>query len=458
MKSTSKPDVNREAVVEAERSVIAAALSDTGVYHDSGLDENNFLVPQHGMIWRVVAEAAKNDAGKLDPITLWDSVSEDVRENIGGYAKLADMMSVVYPKEVLTQHVERIRDSFIERSLGQFVAKLGVLRKQGYSGMEQLEVISKQLQLLESHCGHTFPDGHTAVQDEITSIEQDIANGFQDDYGLDPGLGLGALVPGGVPTDKVTCLFAESGTFKTTVRDSWIDSFSRKAPVLNFSLEDSPELTRQFALSRRSGIPIESIVNRTLSQSEIIELKKTAAAYKGELENIITVGDFSPTMEEIIRIARQYKRIYGAKAVFIDYIQLLSGRGEERLMLAEAMKMAQVAARRDRMAYIFLSQVADYKLRDREYKVPMLNDMFGSGALAQGCKLAIAIYRPWKYDPVPQEGSAYYDLYHGRPDGPQLYEGIAELWIRKNRLGAVDRHVKIAVNLPTGAVRPLGMI
>jgi KaiC/GvpD/RAD55 family RecA-like ATPase len=84
---------------------------------------------------------------------------------------------------------------------------------------------------------------------DIVGVEQDkLRRGVQPERGLPSGIGLECLVPGGIPRDKVTTVFSDEGTFKTTLVTQIAYTIARSGPVTVVTLEDSAELCARIVL------------------------------------------------------------------------------------------------------------------------------------------------------------------------------------------------------------------
>src|SRR5690606_2255166 len=80
---------------------------------------------------------------------------------------------------------------------------------------------------------------------------------------------------------------------------------------------------------------------------------------------------------------------------------------------------------------------------------PRMQDMFGSSAMRVGCKLIVALFRPFNYTPAPTSSKGPYGMYarhnSAHPDNAERYRGILEAWVLKNvlgRTGALHLHVQ----------------
>lgn len=296
------------------------------------------------------------------------------------------------------------------------------------------------------------------LYEEVVEEQRRVAAGDGVCSGLPSGVGLERIVPGGIPRDKVTVLFGETGTFKTTLKANIIDAIARsnEGLVLDFSLEDNNELTAQRALSRASGVNYGKFATRDFTAQEQEAIADAAPATLEAYKNVVVVGDVVPTADEIIRTARQYSS--NLVAVVVDYLTLLDwGSMDERQMINHAMVKFQRAAKRDRVAYIIVSQVNEEKIHGdprRTDKRPQLRDLFGSSTIKNACKLAVGIYRPSKFG-APSKGvdKAEYGELAAR-DYP-AYERIIELIVRKNVLGLSDIAVKVDCQVETGKMTVL---
>jgi replicative DNA helicase len=259
------------------------------------------------------------------------------------------------------------------------------------------------------------------------------------------------VVPGGIPSDKVSIIYGESGNFKTTTKNNivWSIAASGLGTVLDISLEDSDELTTQRFIASKTGVSYGKIATRTLDDND---LSRVSGLRDLEVASRIIMGaEIPPSIDEIVRLARHYKRTRGLVAVVVDYIQLL---GYEPEVLTNIMRKAQLSAKRDKIAYIFVSQVKQ-DVDQRDDHRPKLSDMFGSSAMRIYSKLSVGVYRPWQYEKVPGKKSPYKNLFDNHHDGAIIYSQVMELWLQKNVLGESGVMIPILVDPQTGKMQPM---
>lgn len=276
--------------------------------------------------------------------------------------------------------------------------------------------------------------------------------------GLPSGIGIERRVPGGIPCDKVTTLFAESGSFKTTVLGNMLLAMARAGHrVLSVTLEDSKELAAHRFLAGQSGLAYGEISGGTLDAADVGRLAVSDDA-RAVASRIWVVDDIEPRIEVVLELALKAKQSSaGLGCLAIDYLQLLEGPGLEKDVLARAVKSCARFAGQHKVAVVLVSQQRQESERDRADPRPLIGDMFGSSAMRMGSKLVLALFRPWNYCRVPGKSpkwaTEYGHFIAANPDHLALYPRFLEVHCLKNVLGDT-RPVLLLVNPATGTVEP----
>ena len=275
--------------------------------------------------------------------------------------------------------------------------------------------------------------------------------------GLPSGVGLESLVVGGIPRDKVTTLYADEGSFKTTMVTQIMLSIAAVGPVVCISLEDSAELASHRLLGRVSGVSFGSIHGGVLTDEQRIAV--AGAELLPAMRNIHIVDDIEPTMERCLDAARSIK---GCRALIVDYIQLLEGAGDQKTTLDRAMKLAQRFAITNKIAVICVSQrkTIDMEGARRDNPRPVTADMFGSSTMRMATKLAIGLFRPWTWAKAPTSAKGPYGVYtkwmSANPEHIPLYPNILEVHITKQVAGPPGAYW-VLVHPETGIIEPYDM-
>jgi replicative DNA helicase len=384
---------------------------------------------------------------------LLDGVDEEHASNWLTF--MAECAGTYLPTGAEHTYAEKVKTAYIRRCIRSICHEAG-------SAVQETDDVGSVVQHTVEQLEDVVQIGaaeRPTLQDEVQAEMERVAAGEGNVAGLPSGVGLERVVPGGIPRDKVTVLFGETGTFKTTLKANIIDAIalSNQGLVLDFSLEDNNELTAQRALSRASGVGYGKFATRDFSDEEKAKIAAASATTLAAYRNVVVVGDVVPTADEIIRTARQYLA-RGLVAVVVDYLTLLDwGTMSEREMINHAMVKFQRAAKRDKVAYIIVSQVNEEKIHGdprRTDKRPQLRDLFGSSTIKNASKLAVAVHRPAKFGaPTSRLDKAEYGEVHSQD--PAKYERILELIVRKNVIGVSDVAIKVDCDLETGRMRAL---
>lgn len=441
-----------------ERTVLGQILKDEACYNEAGLEPEHFFAPPHQEIMRAMRRL-KQAGSSIDVISVADALGANL-DAIGGYAYLGELeLGVVTTSNVAT-HAATVRDRWLQRQISLVPSQLTAA-----TGTEQLQELRDRVDYLSGLTCLTPPTLRESYEQEKESILTDmerIAAGEELAFGLNTGLGIEGVVPGGIPFGKLTLLFGESGNYKTTAKNNILAGAARLGPgkLLDVSLEDANRLATQRFIASHTGVNYGRIATRKLTPADVGKLTTLGEAALAPADRIILGGDLPPKVDKIIDLARDLKRKVGLVAVCIDYIQMLDEYvygGHQGL--AAALGKLQRAAKRDDLAYILISQVSkdvDERSRDKKRSTrPSMEDLFGSSFLKFNSKLGIGVYRPWKYEKVPkasrrQGDPDYTRLFNEHPDGHKLYSYVIELWINKNILGEVDVCVLCMVNPSTG--------
>lgn len=125
----------------------------------------------------------------------------------------------------------------------------------------------------------------------------------------------------------------------------------------------------------------------------------------------------SPSVAEVARLLRRWKREHGIAAVYVDYLQRLEAPGERAFeRVAQVAKGLKNIARELDVPVIALAQVKR-DVEDRADKRPHMRDLCDSSEIEKEADQIVMLYRD--------------DYYHADSNAP----GTAELLVEKNRHG-----------------------
>jgi replicative DNA helicase len=143
-----------------------------------------------------------------------------------------------------------------------------------------------------------------------------------------------------------------------------------------------------------------------------------AAAIKLKGKNFYIDDNGTLSSNQVVARARKIAQKLGGKIdlVVVDYLQLLSDKGEGVQRITDISRALKLAARELDCPVVALSQL-NRGLENRQNKRPILADLRESGAIEQDADTVIMIYRDELHDDNSQQ------------------KGLAEAIIRKNREG-----------------------
>ena len=178
-------------------------------------------------------------------------------------------------------------------------------------------------------------------------------------------------------------------------------------------------------------MPEQELADRLIAQSGSVFLSAVLAGdMEGDngdrimcavsiLENLPLVIDDQGglTLFDVASKARSVKRKHGLGLLVLDYLQLMSGDGDNRNQQIEQITRGLKALAKELdIPIIALSQLSR-KCEERTNKRPMLSDLRESGAIEQDADVILFVYRDEEYNPASAD------------------KGTAEIIISKNRQG-----------------------
>lgn len=449
-------EVYQLEVAEAERAAVSCALVDASKAFATNLNKKHFYDPVCGEVW-TAAERVHAQGRDVDIFAVVEELNKAGKNDaVGGYTGVSDFVTAFHRIDLLDRYGEVIRGAWAARELTKLASQVAPALMAGQTVAEVSDKLRGALDQLESSPEKEASSLLSEVREEQKRIKDDlarIARGEPPETGLPSGLGIEQISPVGIPKDRVTLVFGETGTFKTAVKQWICDTIAASGKyVLDFTLEDSKELTAQRFLSRHTGIPYGRIASRVLSKAEERKLEALLPLAEVVAERTIVVGNVPPTIEEAVRKSREWARKVPLAAVCLDYIQLLDSKPyeNEARQIKAVMSEIQRASFRDKIAWVVVSQM-NRDFSRRESRRPELTDLYGSSAIAQMTKLAIGVYRPSMYCDAPDQDSPWHKWYVNNPRGPELWDGAIELWVRKCVNGRANTFVPLIVDPETGS-------
>lgn len=204
----------------------------------------------------------------------------------------------------------------------------------------------------------------------------------------------------GYRNSDLIILAARPGAGKTAFTlNEIIECGLNNIPVAFFSLEMSEKSIISRMLSIISGIDNTKIKNNYLTHDEILYLKLCTDLLSKMPIFIIDNSSLSPL--EIKIKANKLKRENGIKIIFVDYLQLIKTKSNNK-NLSKENQISEISSSLKSLAKdldvpVFALSQLSRAVESRPDKRPILSDLRDSGSIEQDADIVMFIYRPEYY-------------------------------------------------------------
>lgn len=407
--------------VEAEQVLLGAIFERNSIIDDLDgyLSADDFYITDNKMIYgRMVAMAFANQP--IDPVTLISSLEDagtTVDDTLRDY--IIDIVTSARGSANAKEYARIIRDKAQDRRLiaiGQDIQEVAYTEA---SPQEKLD----QAQSLVMEVGDTAKGGAERADklflksvDRIEFLEQNkgkitgVPTGFTD---------LDRLTMGLQPTDMIV-IAGRPAMGKTTLAMNIAEYAGTvaKVPTLVFSLEMSSEQLIMRSISSLSRVKADDIKRGRIAETDNGWQNILASSGKVKDAPLYIDDRAALNSDQIISRTRRMEKKIGQKVglIVIDYLQLLSDKGDGTQRITNISRNIKLAAKTLECPLIILSQL-NRSVEQRQNKRPMPSDLRESGAIEQDADIIGFVYR----DEVYNENSNR--------------KGVAEFIIAKHRNG-----------------------
>jgi replicative DNA helicase len=430
-----------------------------------------FYVEAHQRIF----SAMQNLANKSQPIDIL-TVAEELRsreelEMVGGPYYVTKLTNTVVSSAHIGAHARIVLQKFIQRELIRISGEIiGDAYEDSTDVFELLDdAESKLFEITNNHLRKDYNSIDTVLVNTIKRIE-DLRQRNEDVTGVPSGFsGLDRVTYGWQNTDLII-LAARPAVGKTAfalnLARNAVMHPTKPTPVALFSLEMSAGQLVQRILSAESEIWLEKIARGKMEEHEMKQLYARGIQRLSQAPLFI---DDTPALNifELRAKCRRLKNKHNIGMVIIDYLQLMSGTGENRSSnreqeISNISRNLKGLAKELNVPIIALSQLSravEQRGAKEGSRIPQLSDLRESGAIEQDADMVMFLYRP-----------EYYDI-NSNAEGENT-KGLTEVKIAKHRNGTLETvklkallHIQKFTNwdedpysgigLPSGGWRPV---
>jgi replicative DNA helicase len=441
-----KPPVDLSAMVygkippqakELEEAVLGAIMLEKSAFDTvvEILKPECFYLEGHQRIYRAMQGLAQ----KSQPIDIL-TVVEELRmrqelDYIGGPYYVTKLTNAVVSAANIETHSRIILQKFIQRELirisGEIIGEAYEDSTDVFDLLDDAE--SKLFEVTNNHLRKNFDSIDSVLVKTIQRIE-DLRHRQDEITGIPSGFAsLDRVTYGWQQTDLII-LAARPAVGKTAfalnlARNAALHP-TKATPVAFFSLEMSSAQLVQRILSAESEILMEKIARGRLEEHEMKQLYKKGIDRLAKAPIFI---DDTPALNifELRAKCRRLKNKHNVGLIIIDYLQLMSGAGDNRngnreQEISRISRDLKGLAKELQVPIIALSQLSRaVESRKEGEKIPQLSDLRESGAIEQDADMVMFLYRPEYYGITTNENG-------------ESNKGETHVKIAKHRNGALE--------------------
>lgn len=389
---------------EAEAAVIGSIVMESTAFEKvcESLRPQHFYSNDYALIYRA-AQLLYDKGVKIDSVSLARELRKDGEVN-GIEYMLVKLSVVVSSSANISYHAALIKECFLRRELQKLSAKAAELSNDFNEDiLDSLEKIGAEADLIAN--SSFVQNENKSIKDTAYSayteyFEREKAYAAGKPFGVNTGLNqLNASISGWQPANLVI-LAARPAMGKTSLMLHMAKEAAKNSqPAVIFSLEMSAkELSNKLILSE-----CEASANRFRNGTLTIDEKTAIGTATEAIYSLpITINDKADiSVRQIKTIAKNLKKQGKCDVVFIDYLQLLNMKTENKAYnreqeVSQASRSLKLMAKELDVPVIVLSQLSR-NCEDRPDKMPRLSDLRESGAIEQDADIVAFIFRPEYY-------------------------------------------------------------
>jgi replicative DNA helicase len=430
-----------------------------------------FYVEAHNRIFKAMQSLA-NKSQPIDILTVAEELrSREELEMVGGAYYVTKLTNTVVSAANIEAHARIILQKFIQRELirisGEIIGDAYEDSTDVFDLLDDAE--SKLFEITNNHLRKNFDTIDSVLVKTIQRIE-DLRHKNEDLTGVPSGFTHLDRVTYGWQNTDLIILAARPAVGKTAfalnLARNAVMHPTKPTPVALFSLEMSAGQLVQRILAAESEIWLEKIARGKLEEHEMKQLYARGIQRLAQAPLFI---DDTPALNifELRAKCRRLKNKHNIGLIIIDYLQLMSGTGENRTAnreqeISNISRNLKGLAKELNVPIIALSQLSravETRGAKEGSRIPQLSDLRESGAIEQDADMVMFLYRPEYYDVTTSA------------EGENI-KGLTEVKIAKHRNGSLETvklkallHIQKFINwdedpysgigLPGGGWRPV---
>lgn len=379
----------------AETAVIGALLMHNDLLDDvlGELKEDDFSIHFLRRAFVAICEMRKRDPTQpIDIITVTDHIKITHKENESMvFVELAEVANYSYSAANIKAYVEMVKKESNKRKTAQL---LNLSAQKIANGDEDyLDYLRNGLMKIENNCPFVVTPFKDLLDQVMVRLQEDCEKG-----GGITGLPTGFYdlddVTNGLQAADLIILAARPSMGKTLLMLNIADNISfikTNEPVVLFSLEMPASQIIKRSLSRTSRVKGDILFKSKLNGED---WEKMSLALEQMGRSKLFINDNSRmSVYQMRSYCRKIRNEHGLKAVFIDYIGLMDGEGENETLRLGNISRDLKALAKDFNVPVFVLCQLNRKIEERKDRTPMLSDIRQSGNIEQDADIVMFLDR-----------------------------------------------------------------
>lgn len=413
-----------EAIIEMERVLLATLMQRPADCYGVALQPADVSTDAHEVILAAILDATA-ESRPVDAVSIADDLERAGKRPAATLAlRIAAETTTTTSPSAYAERIEAAarsrRASAIARDLVASVAAEG--DKAIDAAVEALMGLHNR----QARHEWTLKAATKAAYDHL--VEMDKLGGKLP--GISTGMpSLDDFLGGFQPGDLVV-LGARPSMGKSAMVFCWaLNAAQAGHPVGVISSEQPAKQVAQRAIAVNSGVAATRFRTGKIEEYQWAQL--TAAVATNVRLPVHIFDRSSPSIAEVVRVARRWAMQHGIKALFVDYLQKLEGPGERKFeQVAHIVRALKNLARDLNIPVIVAAQVSR-EVEKRKPPKPHMGDLSDSSEIEKEADQVLMLYRAEYYE---RENAGV--------------RGLAEIIIEKNRHGGTGL-ITCAFDSPT---------
>lgn len=365
---------------EAETSVLGALLMDNECIHRvHGLSAESFYFEFHGDVFRAIQALAV--AGKaFDVVTVYEQLQQAGKASRGDeLGRLNDIAQYVPSAANMHRYAEIVSEKQQSRGLLQAAAEIAELATTPGKASAQIDAAQMILAKLATVKNKRDPQHINQSLADYLQLLQELSEGKNPAIPTGIG-GLDRILNGGIRRGEMMVIGARPKHGKTALALALARNMASNYSVLFISQEMPVMQLMHRHTAAMGSVDLGRILRADATDSGMWERVTEAAEKLGRL-NLIHDDQSAQSLMDIRRKAMQVKRQHGLDVVFVDFLQLMQGAGEDNRnreldVISNGLKALALDLQ---VAVIVLSQMS--RKADESYHHPTMTYLRDSGAI-----------------------------------------------------------------------------